>query len=114
MQLQPAEYIALPDVHHAQIRCIDLAAAAGLDNIADTDLLPDEEVLPFSYRLPGIVIAQGQVKDFIENRPEHAVATAVAKVDISLLEPGLGKPRRRQGADDDLFGACGNKYFVGV
>jgi hypothetical protein len=76
--------------------------------------LPDEEFLSFGYRLPGIVITQAKVKDFIENRPERAIATAVTKVDISLLEPALGKPRRRQGADNEPFSACGNKNFVGV
>jgi hypothetical protein len=57
--------------------------------------LPDEKFLSFDYRLPGIVIAEAKTKDVIENRPERAIATAVAEVDISLLEPALGKPRRR-------------------
>jgi hypothetical protein len=55
-----------------------------------------------------------KLKDFIQNRPEHTVATPVTKVDISLLESALGKSWWRQRPDDDLFCALGNKNFVGV
>jgi hypothetical protein len=85
-----------------------------MHNITDAKFFPDKKILPFFNCSPGIVIAQPEVEYFIENRPQHAITTAVTEIDIPLPEPAQGKPRRRQGANKDLFGALGNKNFVRV
>jgi hypothetical protein len=114
IHLKLPEYISLPDFQHAKIRGIYLASPAGFDNIADTCFFPDKKILPFFYSLTGIIIAESEIKDFVQNRPEHSIATPVAKVDIPLPEASLRKPWRRQSPDDYFFCTLGNENFVGV
>jgi hypothetical protein len=114
IQLKLPEYISLPDFQHAKIRGIYLASPAGFDNIANAYFFPDKKMLPFFYSLTGIIIAESETKDFVQNRPEHSIATPVAKVDIPLLEAPLRKPGRRQSPDDYFSRTLGNENFIGV
>jgi hypothetical protein len=100
IQLELAEYIPLPDFQHAKIRSVYLGSPAVFDNIADADFFPDEKILAFFYRFKGIIIMESETKDFIQNRPQHAVAAPVAEINIPLFEFSLRKPRRRQSPDN--------------
>src|SRR5690606_12526360 len=99
---------------HPKVRSIYLYPLGGFHNIKDPDALGNQKILSLCYGFNGIFIDQAQIKDTVQDGPEHSIAAPIAEIHIVFPELPGGKTRRGQGSHDKLGSSWEQKGFIGV